>query len=185
MLPHSLPASLRSTGGAQDLLSLLHLGASRCPSPCPHWQGAAPGSVPGTSLVWAQHPWPARQCQHRGALFPHCCPCLCLCKLQELSLACHLVWVPWGLTTTTPEAVTRAIQTLVRGSIDLGLHTLQFRCVSPGKVSSPQVWTGWGKTRASSWREKVPPCTQTSPAYVCCPPSKTPPLYELCHCIHL
>lgn len=47
------------------------------------------------------------------------------------------------------------------------------------------VWTGWRKTRASSWREMVPPCTQTSPACVCCTPSKTPPLYELCNCIHL
>lgn len=168
-LPQSLPACLRSTGAAQDLL---HLGAFRLSSSLSHPGREQPLAL---SLTPAQHPWPARQRQHRAALLPHSCPCLCLCKLQELS--------PCVSATVTPESVTRALQTLVRGSINVNLHTLQFRCVlqlwtwqslfcslSPArnkdKAGSLQVWTGWGKTRASSWREMVPPCTQTSSVYV-------------------
>lgn len=98
----------------------------------------------------------------------------------------HLMWVPWGLptfTSLTPEAVTRAIQTLVRGSINMSLHTQQFWCVSrvwtwqspffslniarnKDKAGSLQVLTGLGKIRASSWREMVPPCPQISTVFV-------------------
>lgn len=86
-LPHSLPASLRSTERSGSALAapLGCLQAVLHPVPHWYWQGAAPGSVPHTSLMWAQHLWPAKQCQHRGALLPHSCPGLCLCKLQELS----------------------------------------------------------------------------------------------------
>lgn len=136
MLPHSLPASLRSTGGAQDLLSLLHLGASRCPPPCPSLAGSSPWLCPWHQPDVSPAPMASQAVPTQRCPLSHCCPCLCLCKLQELSLACHLVWVPWGLTTIAPEAVTRALQTLIRGSINLGLYTLQFRCVSLGKASS-------------------------------------------------
>lgn len=93
--------------------------------PVPPWQGAAPGSVPHTS------PAPLAS---QAAPTQSCPPSSLLSMSVPLQTARAVTLCECHEGTVTPESVTRALQTLVRGSINVNLHTLQFRCVL-------QLWT--------------------------------------------